>query len=81
MILWPVEHFFEHICHHFWVGLLLHLLPPPKSDDKCAQKNVQLVRGSSFGSDFLQYTYFIKVRWHSLDILYKMFQILIKFFL
>ena len=23
MNLWPVEHFFEHICHHFWVGLLL----------------------------------------------------------
>jgi hypothetical protein len=22
--LWPVEHFFEHFCHHFWVGLLLH---------------------------------------------------------
>ena len=21
--LWPVEHFFEHICHHFWVSLLL----------------------------------------------------------
>ena len=20
--LWPVEHFFEHICHHIWVGLL-----------------------------------------------------------
>ena len=30
MNLWPVEHFFEHVCHHFWVGLLLH---PPKSDD------------------------------------------------
>ena len=27
MNLWPVKHFFEHICHHFWVGLLLH---PPK---------------------------------------------------
>ena len=26
MNLWPVEHFFEHICHDFWVGLLLH--PP-----------------------------------------------------
>jgi hypothetical protein len=24
MNLWPVEHFFEHICHHFWVGSLLH---------------------------------------------------------
>ena len=23
MKLWPVEYFFEHICHHFWVGLLL----------------------------------------------------------
>ena len=28
-----------HICHHFWVGLLLH---PPKSDEK----NVQLPRVS-----------------------------------
>ena len=26
MNLWPVEHFFEHIRHHFWVGLLLHPL-------------------------------------------------------
>ena len=42
MKLWPVEHFFEHICHHFWVGLLLH------------QQSVQLVRVSSFQSDFLQ---------------------------
>ena len=25
MNLWPVEHFFQHICHHFWVGLLLLL--------------------------------------------------------
>ena len=24
MKLWPVEHFFENICHYFWVGLLLH---------------------------------------------------------
>ena len=23
MNLWPVEHFFELICHNFWVGLLL----------------------------------------------------------
>ena len=62
MKLWPVEHFFEHICHHFWVGLLLHpvglLLHPPKSDDKYAQKTVQLVRGSTFQSDFLQNPYF-----------------------
>ena len=62
MNLWPVEHFFEHICHHFWVGLLLHpvglLLHPPKSDDKYAQKSVQWVRGSSFQSDFLQNPYF-----------------------
>ena len=27
---------------------------PPKIDDKYAQKSVQLVRGSSFRSDFLQ---------------------------
>ena len=62
MNLWPVEHFFEHICHHFWVGLLLPpvglLLHPPKSDDKYVQKSVQLVRGSSFRSDFLQNPYF-----------------------
>ena len=58
MNFWPVEHFFEHISHHFWVGLLLHLLHPSKSDDKYAQKSVQLVRGSSFWSDFLQNPYF-----------------------
>ena len=32
MNLWPVEHFFEHTCHHFWVGLLLLV----ESDDKYA---------------------------------------------
>jgi hypothetical protein len=32
---------------------------PPKSDDKYAQKSVQLVRGSSFQSDFLQNPYLI----------------------
>ena len=26
MNLWPVEPFFEHICHLFWVSLLLHSL-------------------------------------------------------
>ena len=55
MNLWEVEHFFEHICHDFLVGLLLHL---SKSDDKYAQKSVQLVRGSAFWSDFLQNPYF-----------------------
>ena len=30
---------------------------PPRSDDKYAQKSVQLVRGSSFRSDFLQNPY------------------------
>ena len=39
----------------FAVGLLLH---PPKSDDKYAPKRVQLVRVSSFRSDFLQNPYF-----------------------
>ena len=29
MNLWPVEHFFEHICYDFWVGLLLQ---PPMTD-------------------------------------------------
>ena len=43
------------IGHSLWVGLLLH---PPKSDEKYAQKSVQLVRGSSFQSDFLQNPYF-----------------------
>ena len=62
MNLWPVGTLLEHICHHFWVCLLLLsvclLLHPPKSDDKYAQKCVQLVRGSSFRSDFLQNPYF-----------------------
>ena len=31
---------------------------PPKSDDKYAQKSVQVVRVSSFPSDFLQNPYF-----------------------
>jgi hypothetical protein len=31
---------------------------PPKSDDKYAQKSVQLVRVSSFQSDLLQNPYF-----------------------
>ena len=41
MNLRQVEHFFEHI----WMGATVN---PPKSDDKYAQKSVQLVRGSSF---------------------------------
>ena len=41
------------------VGLLLH---PPKSDDKYAQKSVQLVRGSSFRNDLLQNPYFNLLR-------------------
>ena len=62
MNLWPVEHFFEHFCHHFWVGATANPLGasanPPKSDDKYAQKSVQLVRGSSLWSEFLQNPYF-----------------------
>ena len=62
MNLWPVKHFFEHICHHFWVNLLLDpmdlLMHPPKSGDKYAQIGVQLARGSSFWRDFLQNPYF-----------------------
>ena len=50
MKLWPVDHFFEHICHYFWVGATANPLRatanPSKSDDKYAQKSVQLVRGS-----------------------------------
>ena len=41
-----------HLCA---VGLMLH---PLKSDDKYAQNSVQLVRGLSFRSDFLQNPYF-----------------------
>ena len=29
MNLWPVEHFFEHICHHFWVAFWNDLLQNP----------------------------------------------------
>ena len=38
MNLWPVEHFFEQICHHFWVGATGATANPPKKDDKYAQK-------------------------------------------
>ena len=62
MNLWPVEHFFENICHLFWVGAIGATENPPKSDEKYAQKSVQLVRGSSFLSDFLQNPYFKRVR-------------------
>ena len=55
MKLWAVENFFEHICHLFWVSATAN---PPKSDDKYAQKSVQLLRGSSFRSYFLQNSYF-----------------------
>ena len=48
MKLWPVKHFFGATAN------------PPKSDDKYAQKSVQLVRVSSFRSDFLQNPYFKK---------------------
>ena len=51
MNLW---HFFEHICHHFLVGLLLHLLHPPKSDDKYPQ----LTRGAFMKYDFLRNPHF-----------------------
>ena len=59
MNLLPVEHFFEHICHHFWVGATAN---PPKSNDRYAQESVQLVRGSSLQSDFLQNPYFSVVK-------------------
>ena len=42
---------------------------PPKSDDKYAQKSVQLVRGSYFRSDYFQNPYFsteflwVKAKW------------------
>jgi hypothetical protein len=58
MNLLPFEHFFQHICHHFWVGLLGAIAKIPKSDDKHVEKSVQLVRGSSFQNDLLQNPYF-----------------------
>ena len=65
MSLWPVEHFFWAYLSLLLGGLRLSpvglLLHPPKSDDKYAQKSVQLVRGSSFRSEFLQNPYFSNV--------------------
>ena len=40
------------------VWILCTTANPPKSDDKYAQKGVQLVRVSPFRSDFLQNPYF-----------------------
>ena len=54
MKLWPVEHFFQRICHHFWVGLLGAIANPPTSDDTYVEKSLQLVRGSSLWNDLLQ---------------------------
>ena len=48
------------------VGLLLH---PPEKDDKYAQKSVQLVRGSSFRSDFLQNPHFKKLSPKLMDLI------------
>ena len=45
-----------------WVGPSGATATSPKSDEKYAQKSVQLVRGSSFLSDFLQNPYFKRVR-------------------
>ena len=47
MNLWTIEHFFP----HFGVPVVLEV---PQSEEK----SVQLVRGSSFRSDFLQNQYF-----------------------
>ena len=60
MNLWPVEHFFEHIFHHFWVGLLLVCCctHPNVMTNMLKKESNKLVRGSSFRSDFLQNPYF-----------------------
>ena len=34
MKLWPLEHFFEHICHQIWVGLLLWVLVEQQTHPK-----------------------------------------------
>ena len=79
MNLWPVEHFFEHIYHHFWVGAAANpqgaTATPPKSDDKYAQKSVQLVRGSSFRSDFLQNPYF-RASWIKIMVYQEMWKLI-----
>jgi hypothetical protein len=61
---WPVEDFFDHICHHFWLGLLLHLLHSPKSDDKYAQK--ELNWSEVHLSDVTSYKIYTLVSSHSL---------------
>ena len=58
MNLRPVEHFFQDICHHFWVGFLGTIANPPKSGDKYSEKSVRLARGSYFQNDLLQNPYF-----------------------
>ena len=72
MNLWPVEHFFEHICPHFKERLLLH---PPKSDDIYAKKvfnwsKVHLsevtsykIETSSLSLKFLWLTVHFLVKW------------------
>ena len=61
MNLWPVEHFWAYLSSllsGFAVAGAGATANPPKSDDKYARKSVQLVRGSSLRSDFLQNPYF-----------------------
>ena len=38
MNLGTVEHFFQHFCPHFWVGLLGAIANPPKGEDKHVEK-------------------------------------------
>ena len=43
MNFWPVEHFFEHICHHFWMGLLFHQHPQQQTHPKLMTNMIKKV--------------------------------------
>ena len=55
---WHCERILHNSLKCLKVWILCATANPPKSDDKYAQKSVQLVRVSSFRSDFLQNQYF-----------------------
>ena len=52
MNLWPVEHFFKHICHHFWV------CTHPKVMTNMLKKVFNWSEVHLTESDFLQNPYF-----------------------
>ena len=63
MNLWPVEHFFPHFRHELFPGSsscfrVPAVLEVPQNEEK----SVQLVKGSSFRSDFSHNPYFSKIQ-------------------